>query len=61
MGDDDDVGFDALWAPTCKQALIVGLGLVTLQQVRVQARKTFSRLKGRRDREGRRGVHRDKR
>ncbi|CAM9985768.1 unnamed protein product, partial [Hapterophycus canaliculatus] len=25
--------FEALWSPTCKQALIVGLGLVTLQQV----------------------------
>lgn len=30
----EEVGFEALWGPTCKQALLVGLGLVTLQQVR---------------------------
>lgn len=33
QGDNPEVGYEALWAPTCKQALIVGLGLVTLQQV----------------------------
>eukprot|EP00903_Cladosiphon_okamuranus_P012452 g11662.t1 len=32
-GENSEAGFEALWSPTCKQALIVGLGLVTLQQV----------------------------
>lgn len=29
-----EAGFDVLMGPTCKNALIVGLGLVTLQQVK---------------------------
>lgn len=31
--DREVAGFEALWGPSCKYALIAGLGLVTLQQV----------------------------